>query len=85
MTKPIVFLSTLLLAVLLVRTEPPVQASEAASASTASVTPGKVSAAGVTIVGQIECTDAGRWPVQREFNRRMRERFQAQGIAIANP
>jgi small-conductance mechanosensitive channel len=45
----------------------------------------KVSAAGVTIVGQIECTDAGRWPVQREFNRRMRERFQSQGIAIANP
>lgn len=45
----------------------------------------KVSADGVTIVGQIECTDAGRWPVQREFNRRMRERFQAQGIAIANP
>jgi small-conductance mechanosensitive channel len=44
----------------------------------------KVSASGVTIVGQIECTDAGRWPVQREFNRRMRERFQAQGIAIAN-
>jgi moderate conductance mechanosensitive channel len=45
----------------------------------------KVSASGVTIVGQIECTDAGRWPVQREFNRRMRGRFQAQGIAIANP
>jgi small-conductance mechanosensitive channel len=44
----------------------------------------KVSASGVTIVGQIECTDAGRWPVQREFNWRMRERFQAQGIAIAN-
>src|ERR1700730_14444228 len=44
----------------------------------------KVSASGVTIVGQIECTDAGRWPVQREFNRRMRERFQAQGIAIAS-
>jgi len=44
----------------------------------------KVSASGVTIVGQIECTDAGRWPVQREFNRRMRERFQAQGITIAN-
>jgi hypothetical protein len=39
MTKPIVFLSTLLLAILLVRTEPPVQASEAPSASTASVTP----------------------------------------------
>jgi hypothetical protein len=38
MTKLIVFLSTLLLAILLVRTEPPVQASEAPSASTASAT-----------------------------------------------
>src|SRR5260370_33540111 len=37
MTKLIVFLSTLLVAILLVRTEPPVQASEAPSASTASV------------------------------------------------
>jgi hypothetical protein len=37
-TKLIVFLSTLWLAILLVRTEPPVQASEAPSASTASVT-----------------------------------------------
>jgi moderate conductance mechanosensitive channel len=45
----------------------------------------KVSASGLTIAGQIECTDAGRWPVQREFNRRMIERFQAQGITIANP
>jgi hypothetical protein len=39
MTKPLVFLSTLLLAILLVRTEPPVRAGEAPSASTASVTP----------------------------------------------
>jgi hypothetical protein len=38
MTKLTVLLSTLLLAILLVRTEPPVQASEAPSASTASVT-----------------------------------------------
>ena len=38
MTKLIVLLSVLLLAVLLVRSEPPVQASEAPSASTASVT-----------------------------------------------
>ena len=45
----------------------------------------KVSASGLTIAGQIECTDAGRWPVQREFNRRMIERFQAQGLAIADP
>jgi hypothetical protein len=39
MTKPLVFLSTLLLAILLVRTEPSVQASAAVSTSTASVTP----------------------------------------------
>jgi Mechanosensitive ion channel len=38
MAKQIVFLSTLVLAILLVRTEPPVLASEAPSASTASVT-----------------------------------------------
>src|SRR5580693_4966208 len=37
MTKLIVFLSTLLVVILLVRTEPPVQASETPSASTASV------------------------------------------------
>jgi hypothetical protein len=39
MTKPLEFLSTLLLAILLVRTEPSVQASAAVSTSTASVTP----------------------------------------------
>src|SRR5580704_2182716 len=38
MTKLIVFLSTLLVVILLVRTEPPVQARETPSASTASVT-----------------------------------------------
>jgi moderate conductance mechanosensitive channel len=38
MTKPILFLSMLSLAILLVRSEPPVQASEAPSASTALVT-----------------------------------------------
>jgi small-conductance mechanosensitive channel len=36
-----------------------------------------------SVVGQIECTDAGRWPVQREFNRRMKRRFQELGIEIA--
>jgi small-conductance mechanosensitive channel len=36
-----------------------------------------------TIVGQIRCTDSGRWPVQREFNRRMKRRFQECGIEIA--
>jgi small-conductance mechanosensitive channel len=45
----------------------------------------KVDGAMVTIVGQIECTDSGRWPVQREFNRRMKIRFQQLGIDIATP
>ena len=42
-----------------------------------------VSAHTVTIVGQIPCTDSGRWPVQREFNRRWRERVAADGITLA--
>jgi small-conductance mechanosensitive channel len=45
----------------------------------------KVDGATVTIVGQIECTDSGRWPVQREFNRRMKIRFQQLGLDIAYP
>lgn len=45
----------------------------------------KVEASTVTIAGQIVCTDGGRWPVQREFNRRMKRRFQELGIAIAKP
>jgi moderate conductance mechanosensitive channel len=45
----------------------------------------KVDASMVTIVGQIECTDVGRWPVQREFYRRMKKRFQELGIEIARP
>jgi small-conductance mechanosensitive channel len=45
----------------------------------------KVDGATVTIVGQIVCTDSGRWPVQREFNRRMKIRFQELGIYIAYP
>jgi small-conductance mechanosensitive channel len=45
----------------------------------------KVDASGVTIVGQIECTDAGRWGVQREFNRRMKKRFDELGIQLALP
>ncbi len=45
----------------------------------------KVNASLVTIAGQIECTDAGRWPVQREFYRRMKKRFQELGIEIARP
>ncbi len=45
----------------------------------------KVDASMVTVIGQIECTDAGRWPVQREFYRRMKKRFQQLGIEIARP
>ena len=37
-----------------------------------------------SIVGQIRCTDSGRWPVQREFNRRMKQKFQEAGIEIAS-
>jgi small-conductance mechanosensitive channel len=43
----------------------------------------KMDASMVTIVGQIQCTDQGRWPVQREFYRRMKRRFQELGIVIA--
>jgi len=39
----------------------------------------------VTILGQIECTDTGRWGVQREFNRRVKKRFEELGIRMANP
>ncbi|WP_407175851.1 mechanosensitive ion channel domain-containing protein [Bradyrhizobium sp. STM 3562] len=42
----------------------------------------KVDGAMASIVGQIRCTDSGRWPVQREFNRRMKRRFQECGIEI---
>jgi small-conductance mechanosensitive channel len=45
----------------------------------------KVDASMVTLAGQIECTDSGRWPVQREFYRRMKNRFQELGIEIARP
>jgi moderate conductance mechanosensitive channel len=40
---------------------------------------------GVTITGQIVCTDGGRWPVQREFNRRLKQRFEELGIALSAP
>src|SRR3954451_6351956 len=43
----------------------------------------KVDGSMVSIVGQIRCTDSGRWPVQREFNRRMKQKFQEAGIEIA--
>jgi len=43
----------------------------------------RVDGAMASIVGQIRCSEAGRWPVQREFNRRMKRRFQECGIDIA--
>jgi small-conductance mechanosensitive channel len=45
----------------------------------------KVDGGSVTMVGQVVCTDAGRWAVQREFNRRMKRRFQELGIKVFNP
>jgi small-conductance mechanosensitive channel len=44
----------------------------------------KVDGSMAQIVGQIRCTADGRWPVQREFNRRMKRRFQEHGIEIAS-
>ena len=44
-----------------------------------------VNGGAVTIVGQIRCLDSGRWGVQREFNRRMKKRFQELGIRLADP
>jgi moderate conductance mechanosensitive channel len=44
----------------------------------------KVDGSMACIVGQIRCTADGRWPVQREFNRRMKRCFQECGIEIAN-
>ncbi|MFC0401757.1 mechanosensitive ion channel family protein [Paraburkholderia rhizosphaerae] len=41
--------------------------------------------ASVTLAGQVQCRDSARWGVQREFNRRIFERFSEKGIAIANP
>ena len=39
----------------------------------------------VTIKGQVQTTAAGRWPVQREINRRVKKRFEALGIEIPFP
>ncbi len=44
----------------------------------------KVDGGTATLVGQIRCTDGGRWPVQREFNRRVKLRFQDEGIELAS-
>ncbi len=40
---------------------------------------------GVTITGRIPCTDTGRLPVQREFNRRLKQRFDAEKIVLSAP
>jgi small-conductance mechanosensitive channel len=45
----------------------------------------KVDGSSIVLVGQIVCTDSGRWGVQREFNRRYRKRFRELGIEIPNP
>ncbi|MCO5130555.1 MAG: mechanosensitive ion channel [Xanthobacteraceae bacterium] len=44
----------------------------------------KVDGGTATLAGQIRCTHGGRWPVQREFNRRMKLRFQDEGIELAS-
>ncbi|WP_157864525.1 mechanosensitive ion channel family protein [Mycetohabitans rhizoxinica] len=45
----------------------------------------QIDGASITLVGQIACRDTRRWPVQREFNRRVLERFTERGIELANP
>jgi len=45
----------------------------------------RVDGASATIAGQVVCTDSGRWSVQREFNRRMKRRFDELGIRLYNP
>jgi small-conductance mechanosensitive channel len=44
-----------------------------------------VDGSAVTLAGQIQCRDTARWGVQREFNRRILDQFNARGIEIANP
>jgi small-conductance mechanosensitive channel len=45
----------------------------------------KIDSSGVTVVGQVACTDSGRWSVQREINRRMKQCFDAAGIRFFAP
>ena len=45
----------------------------------------KVDGATATVLGQMKCRDSGRWGVQREYNRRIKKRFQELGIQIAVP
>jgi small-conductance mechanosensitive channel len=39
----------------------------------------------INILGQVRCTDTGRWGVQREINRRVVKRFRELGLALADP
>ena len=43
-----------------------------------------VTATGIKIAAEIPCTAGGRWPVQREFNRRLQKRFQELGIVLSS-
>lgn len=45
----------------------------------------KVDGASATILGQIVCIDRDRWAVQREFNRRVKKRFEEEGVELYNP
>ncbi len=45
----------------------------------------QVNGATLTIAGKILTLDRGRWPVQRAFNARIRDRFTEMGIQFANP
>lgn len=45
----------------------------------------QIDATMITITGQIQTTDKGRWPVQREFNLRVLEHFRQRGIPLINP
>jgi moderate conductance mechanosensitive channel len=39
----------------------------------------------ITLIGQMQCTDSGRWGVQREINARIVKRFREKNIELANP
>ena len=39
----------------------------------------------ITLIGQMQCTDSGRWGVQREINARIVKRFREKNIDLANP
>ncbi|WP_080424587.1 mechanosensitive ion channel domain-containing protein [Burkholderia ubonensis] len=44
----------------------------------------QVNGAAIVLTGQVPCTDAARWGVQREFNRRIADTFHERGIRIAD-